>query len=301
MEPLSRRLFLSGIGAAALTRPMVAAPACTLATEQEEGPYYVDAAQVRRDITEGREGTPLQLRIALVDSHRCLPIENAAIDIWHCDALGIYSGFTAVSPDGGLGPGPERGGPGRRGPGGPDGRGAGGPPPDFARGEFGPGPGMPPPRFGGRGRNIDATRFLRGIQVTGKDGIARFDTLYPGWYSGRAIHVHLKVHISGSVAGEKYTGGHVSHTGQLFFDEDVTNDIAKLQPYSRRFNIRRTLQSEDGIFVSQNGKSTLLALERLQPRSNQSGFSGIITLAVDPEATPAPAGRGGRGPFGGPR
>jgi len=238
---------------------MPSTPSCTLVAEQEVGPYYIDDEKLRRDITEGKPGVPVKLRVALVDASRCAPLENAALDIWHCDALGVYSGFTANSPDGGPG-GPPPGGPG--GPGGP-----------------GPGRMGPPPRPAPN-RQTDATRFLRGVQVTDKQGLAEFDTIYPGWYHGRAIHIHLKVHL----------GGHVSHTGQLFFPEDVTEQVATLAPYAKRLNVHRTTQSEDHIFQTQHGSASMVNLARLENGSNAGGFLATVTLAVDPEATPAPVG-----------
>jgi len=250
---------MGGLAAFARLRAMPATPGCTLMAEQEEGPYYLDDQVLRRDITEGKPGLPLRLRVALVDARRCNPLPGAALDIWHCDALGVYSGFTAADSDG-------RGGRGRRGmgpsPPGFDGRGMG-----------------PPPRP----RTTDASRFLRGVQVTGADGIAEFATVYPGWYAGRAIHIHLKVH----------TGGHVSHTGQLFLPEDTTDAVARLQPYAGRLNVPRTLQSQDGIFNSQHGAASMVNLARLG-RADAEGFVATVTLAVDPEATPAPVGFGGR-------
>jgi len=278
---LTRRGFvLGGVAAACYGADT---PACTLVTEQEVGPYYIDDRKLRRDITEGRPGLPLNLRVTIVDSRTCEPLPNAAVDIWHCDALGLYSGFTANSPDGGPG-----GGPGRRGPGGP-------PPPGF-----GPGPGGPPPGSGGRrgpgpARITDATRFLRGVQLTGRNGVAEFATLYPGWYSGRTIHIHLKVHLGGT-PGETYTGGHISHTGQLFFPEEVTEEVAHLEPYANRLAVHRTTQAEDGIFLGQHGSSKMLRLDRLKKGTNAGGFLAGITLALDPEATPAPVGMQGRAP-----
>ncbi len=255
-----------------------------MTSEQEEGPYYVDDETLRRDITEGKPGVPLVLAVALVDAKTCAPLRNAALDIWHCDATGVYSGFTAVSPDGGPG-GP--GGPGR-GPGGP-GRGFGGP----------GGPGGP----GGRGsREIDATRFLRGVQLTDESGRAEFSTLYPGWYSGRAIHIHLKAHIGGAAA-QKYAGGHVAHTGQVFFPEDLTARIARLEPYAKRLAVHRTTQVEDHVFNEQHGSECMLTMERLG-KTDSDGFRATVTLAVDPEANPRPVGGGGggrgRGPGGPP-
>jgi protocatechuate 3,4-dioxygenase beta subunit len=140
---------------------------------------------------------------------------------------------------------------------------------------------------------------LRGVQLTGKDGVAEFASLYPGWYAGRAIHVHLKVHLGGTSTGESYSGGHVSHTGQLFFPEDVTEEVARLQPYAKRLGVHRTTQDEDGIFRGQHVSSTIVNLERLQKGTNDGGFLATIALAVDPEATPAPVGIGGLGRRGG--
>jgi protocatechuate 3,4-dioxygenase beta subunit len=251
-------------GAAAIStasRILTAAPRCVLTPEQEEGPYYVDFGKSRRDVTEGKTGVPLQLRVALVDAKRCEPLEAAAVDIWHCDATGIYSGFTANGGGDDAGRGYGRG---RGGPGGPGGRG------------------------GGRGQGpIDETRFLRGIQITNRQGIAEFATVYPGWYAGRTIHIHLKVHLGGSAGAERYAGGHVSHTGQLFLPEDITEQIATMDPYVKHSNVHRTLHSEDNIFRQQGGAQSMLGLERLQKGSNSGGFVADVVLAVDPEATPA--------------
>src|SRR6266542_2598811 len=65
---------------------------CVLTPEQTEGPYYIAHEKVRRNITEGRPGTPLTLRLAVVNASTCRPIKGAAVDIWHCDAGGAYSG-----------------------------------------------------------------------------------------------------------------------------------------------------------------------------------------------------------------
>jgi protocatechuate 3,4-dioxygenase beta subunit len=67
-------------------------PDCVLTPEQDEGPFYIDLAQVRQDIREGRPGVPLALAVTVVDANTCEPIHNAAVDVWHCDALGLYSG-----------------------------------------------------------------------------------------------------------------------------------------------------------------------------------------------------------------
>ena len=68
---------------------------CVLTPEQTEGPYYIAREAVRRNITEGRPGMPLQLRAFVVNASTCKPIKSAAVDIWHADAGGVYSGFGA--------------------------------------------------------------------------------------------------------------------------------------------------------------------------------------------------------------
>jgi protocatechuate 3,4-dioxygenase beta subunit len=101
----SAALYACGAGEDEAVRPGAASgagadatrPDCTLTPEQEEGPFYIDLAQVRRDIVEDRDGVPLALVLSVVDAETCEPIRDAAVDIWHCDALGVYSG---VAPGG---------------------------------------------------------------------------------------------------------------------------------------------------------------------------------------------------------
>src|SRR2546423_818770 len=73
---------------------VLAQPVCTLTPEQIEGPFYLDQARIREDISEAKPGVPLRLVLHVVDaSASCAPIPSAAVDVWHCDALGIYSGY----------------------------------------------------------------------------------------------------------------------------------------------------------------------------------------------------------------
>lgn len=71
-----------------------------LTSETTEGPYYIDADKIRKDITEDKEGIPMTLRLKVIDSDTCKPVSRAAVDIWHCDALGIYSGYESMSSGG---------------------------------------------------------------------------------------------------------------------------------------------------------------------------------------------------------
>ena len=174
-ERLSRRglLRLAALGAAGAAWPVeeaVAGPravasgavSCVLAPELTEGPYYLPNERIRRDITEGKPGTPLRLSLTVVSASSCKPIAGAAVDIWHADAGGVYSGVAG-----------------------------------------------------------NTGTFLRGIQKSDRSGLAVFDTIYPGWYQGRAVHVHVKVHL----------GGNVVHTGQLFFPDALSDRVYRAAPY----------------------------------------------------------------------
>lgn len=90
-----------GTVASAWGRRVLAQPVCTLTPEQIEGPFYLDQARIREDISEGKPGVPLRLVLHVVDvAASCAPIPRAAVDVWQCDALGIYSGYegAAIAP-----------------------------------------------------------------------------------------------------------------------------------------------------------------------------------------------------------
>jgi len=224
-EPITRRrslLRLGGVlagalglgGGAAAARAEGTGPAavasgavtCVLSPEQTEGPYYIAGERVRRNITEGRPGTRFDLRLAVVDVSTCKPIRGAAVDIWHADAGGVYSGF---------------------------------------------------------GQGAASRTFMRGIQRTDANGVATFQTVYPGWYAGRTVHIHVKVHL----------GGNVVHTGQLYFSDAVTDVVYQRQPYSKRPG-RDVRNTDDAIFRN-GGSKSLLRLRR-----NGAGYIGTLTMGV---------------------
>ena len=87
---------LSHTGQAAVEQPAAAEQgegACVLMAEATEGPFYFDPKLERRDITEGRPGAPLNLALTIIEAGPCTPITNARVDVWHCDADGLYSGY----------------------------------------------------------------------------------------------------------------------------------------------------------------------------------------------------------------
>ena len=74
-------------------------PNCVLSPEQIEGPFYTDLRLARRDITDDKPGSPLRMRLTIVDAETCAPIPDAVVDVWHADAGGLYSAFTGQGDD----------------------------------------------------------------------------------------------------------------------------------------------------------------------------------------------------------
>jgi protocatechuate 3,4-dioxygenase beta subunit len=282
MIPTTRRTILkagaavAGLGALGLTAANAVAQTsansaatatpgvCSLTPELTEGPYYLPLDLVRKDVTEGKAGIPLPLRISVMHSGTCEPLANAAVDIWHCDAQGSYSGVTGENPGGGA----------------------------------------------ASAAGSDSDTFLRGIQLTDADGVAEFATIYPGWYQGRTVHIHVKVHVEGKTEDAAanatpdvptYEGGHVAHTGQLFFDDTVSDQVyASGGAYGGRSNDQRTRNNQDNILGDHADEpGFLLHLTPVKEGALDAGLAGAITLSVDPSATPAATSGGGAGGPGG--
>jgi len=133
--------------------------------------------------------------------------------------------------------------------------------------------------------------FLRGLQSTDANGVATFTTIYPGWYPGRTNHVHVKVHIGGT-ASKTYSGGHVSHTGNLFFPENVSTTVAQISPYTDNTADRTTL-TKDFVYNGQNGSGSIMTLRPVDPATPASGYTATMVLGIEPDATPAGIGIAG--------
>ncbi|MGW1594755.1 intradiol ring-cleavage dioxygenase [Streptomyces sp. NPDC002343] len=256
-----------------------ASGACmSLTTEQIEGPYYIDYELFRKNVVEDRTGIPLLLVLRAVDSATCEPLRNAAVEIWHCDASGVYSGYTRIGNGeggGGTPPGPPPSGTPTAPTGSP-----GGP--------AGPGGG------GGHATPTDDLTWLRGIQMTDHQGFVTFRTVFPGWYTGRAVHIHTKVHTGGSRTSDGYTGGRTCHTGQFYFSEDAVGATADTAPYSANTVTRVTLD-QDSIYPGTGTQGGLLKLV-YDKGHIERGVIGHITMAVDPSATNDGQGAPGGGP-----
>src|SRR5262249_2055238 len=108
--------------------------------------------------------------------------------------------------------------------------------------------------------NTVGQKYLRGYQVTDENGEARFTTIYPGWYSGRTVHIHFKVRLfDGDTRAYEFTS-------QLFFDDSLTSQIVTEAPYNQR-GTPDTSNSRDGIYGQSNGQLTL------DPTQDGSGYA----------------------------
>ncbi len=199
---------------------VVTRPSCVLTPSTDEGPYFVEERLLRSDIRGDaaggppEEGVPLILGLRAVDATGdCPPVEGAHVDIWHCNAYGIYSDEPAE-------------------------------------------------------KTVGRT-FLRGCQLTGIDGAVQFTTIFPGWYPGRAVHVHLKVRI---LHADRVT---YDFTTQLFFDEDLIHEIHTTRsPYETR-GTPQVANADDYIYRVDGPDLTVpLTPER-------GGYRGSIVIGLD--------------------
>lgn len=222
-------VFSGAVRAEAAAAGLIAANVCMVSPEVTEGPYYLDQGLERADITEGRPGSALSLRLQVVTAD-CVPVPDARVAIWHCDAEGNYSGYPRQGSD--------------------------------------------------RAVDTSGQTFLRGSQPTDAEGVATFQTIYPGWYRGRTTHIHSKVFI-----GEKTV-----LTSQVFFPDALSEYLYRfVPPYSDREVQRDTMNRNDGI-ARQAGEGAYAMI-----RETASGYEAALVVGIDPEAESV-TGMGGPSP-----
>lgn len=249
-------LRAAGFAALAGFRPLSVEPAkaqCAVAAAPSltEGPYFVDEILHRSDIRTDpdtnttEEGLPLviNLNVSRVDDCVVTPLAGAFIDIWQCNAAGVYSDVAA--------------------------------------------------------QNSRGKKFLRGYQIADRGGKTQFTTIYPGWYQGRAVHIHYKVRFF-SKGEETY-----EFTSQWFFDDAFSDDIYKLTPYSSK-GIADTRNATDGIYrgasttgavAANSGERLMLELKK---ESDYVSANFHLVLDVAAGSTPDASGGPGGGAPGGP-
>jgi protocatechuate 3,4-dioxygenase beta subunit len=223
---------LGAAGASALTAGLLPARAasrtsslaCTARPSQIEGPYFVDEKLNRSDIRSDprtrtvSEGVPLYLKfvVSRTEGSGCLPLAGAHVDVWQCDAEGLYSDTDDYQED--------------------------------TRG----------------------FKFLRGYQITDRNGAASFTTIFPGWYPGRTVHVHFKIRVGphGKGAGGK------EFTSQIYFDDALTDAIHAQLPYSKHGQ-RKVRNNRD--LVSLIGRSKLI----LPLHEHRKGYAGTFDVSLE--------------------
>ncbi|MFC5823787.1 hypothetical protein [Nonomuraea insulae] len=177
---VSRRGLITGIGSLSLgglftvgadatsdpdtyakaTALFARAQTCRLTPSTMQGPYYFETGTIRSDLREDRKGVRLRLALKVQDGATCRPLPGAVVEIWHCDAAGLYSGAETESLSV-LG--------------------------DSSQVKIDAGK-----KFTDM-KPSDRKRYLRGVQIADSGGIVRFTTIWPGWYPGRTVHIHAMV------------------------------------------------------------------------------------------------------------
>ena len=192
----------------------VSQTSCEATPQQTEGPFYFDIGELRREITEGKAGTPLLVALRFVEAGSCEPIRDVFVDIWHTDAAGQYSGYP--------GQGDDR-------------------------------------------ADTSGETFLRGRQVTDADGRVEFETIYPGWYPGRTVHIHFRA----------FTSERRLIASQLYFPDDVSDAVFESEPYAARES-RGTTNTNDSVGRDDAALQALMG----QVTSNGDGYVVSLTVGV---------------------
>ncbi|KAI0155529.1 Intradiol ring-cleavage dioxygenase [Pestalotiopsis sp. NC0098] len=222
---------------------------CVLAPDTIWGPYGIDGEIVRHDLRElstGQEGLDFYLDIGVIDIETCEPLPKAALSIWNCNATGTYSGFTGIDPDTAS----------------------------FYDGVTARDDGT-----------TDDDTFLRGIQVTDDEGMIEFLTLFPGYYITRTSHIHVTVQTN-ITNGTGFSESKIQHIGQLFFEEDLLNEVYQLSPYSDHLEtLNRTTNAEDSLYssASSDGYSAVISVSQIGD-ALADGLVGYITIGVNTSA-----------------
>ncbi|MEL6615921.1 MAG: twin-arginine translocation pathway signal protein [Bacteroidota bacterium] len=129
----------------------------------------------------------------------------------------------------------------------------------------------------------EGSTVCRGYQRTNADGEASFVTVYPGWYRGRAVHLHLKVRTDETADAYEFTS-------QLYFPDALSETVFATAPYDRPGAWLRN--ERDGIYTRGRGAELLLT-----PEASGEGYAARFDFGLDlsDTATGAPDGFGRRG------
>lgn len=124
----------------------------------------------------------------------------------------------------------------------------------------------------------DDDTYLRGGQFTDLQGVVRFTTIYPGFYAGRALHIHVAVRIT---AGNNYLEErHVAWVGQLYFPEVASRTVLNAREYRGRGTCALN-NEQDEFYQGMGGEASTLNVHAIGRDSNEDGFFGHMTIGVD--------------------
>ncbi len=137
-------------------------------------------------------------------------------------------------------------------------------------------------------------QWLRGYQVTDENGLVEFYTIYPGWYSGRAVHIHFKIRLLTEDETQTY-----EFTSQLFFTPEANDEAHSVAPYNAK-GMRDTLNVNDSIYQGSNGVLTLEPVAFEDEKTGEKGYEALFDIALDLENPPAEVNNGGGPGNGGP-
>ncbi|EPQ26311.1 uncharacterized protein PFL1_06246 [Pseudozyma flocculosa PF-1] len=249
---------------------------CVLAPQSTEGPYYhTEAHPIRSNMAEWQLGLHFEMDVGVIDVETCEPVPNILVDLWHANATGHYAGHPEPAP--------------------------------HLRDEKPAASGLRRGLLSAYPRTNHVDTFLRGALPTDQNGVAHFVSTFPGYYTGRATHVHIKVHNEWSVLPNgSFTSGNLVHTGQFFFDDDLNESIDKLWPYNTNPIIAlgrtRTRNWEDSLQIYQdahdNGYMPTFDVEKIGGVL-QDGLVGYITVGVNTSASYKPVWNPNSGRAGG--
>lgn len=198
-----------------------------------EGPYWVsDSASgyERSEITSNIDGSDTQTGVALsltlyvYDSENsCAAMENVQVDIWHCNAAGIYSGVKNST--------------------------------------------------NGNGVDYTSESWLCGYQLTDASGKVSFNTIIPGWYTGRTTHIHIRFRSTYDSSSSGST-----NTAQLFFDQTFIDTLdTTVSPYAS-LGKNSVTNAGDSIYNTEGG-TTILSLSGSATAGYAATFSVYLPLA----------------------
>ncbi len=208
---------------------------CALNAEAIRGPFFIPKTLVRRNIAEERPGVPLRVRFKVVDVPGCRPLEGMPVEIWHCDATGLYSGYPSYPPD------------------------------QFPRV-------MPEGIY----EPEEEERFCRGVQFSDAEGMVEFETIYPGWYTPRPPHIHVRVSRPGD-AELSYDDPRVVLTNQVYFPDALSSELfVREEPYTSRGQSPWTNLNDRVIHESNGADGGFLHMSR-----DGDWHVGSLTLGVD--------------------